>query len=467
MRQDSAVTRGLSELPTGCLADLRDIDTDTVGCQSRLYQRYGPIVAFEKGSERTVFAFGAEANYSIFTDCETYHVFGPPGPKNSSQRRFQNGLFGLNGAKHLEHRRLLMPALRKEVVLSQGAAMARITEKYLNRLRPGQTIDLFGAMKELALMVAGKLLFGLDEIPRARELADTFQIWLDGYIGSMFEMVLPVTFRANSYENMLATASDLEGHFRELIDMWKPQPSEPHGNMLGALLAARAAGRMSEADVIGEMQTLLNASYQTTGSALTWILLLLTQHPDVCRPLYRELDSSSMAAAQESAYLDCVIKESLRILPPVVFALRRMARPGTLLGYSFAEGTIVYPGIYVTHHQAETFPEPERFLPERWRMSSVSPYAYLPFGAGPRMCLGTAFSLQLFKIVVPAFLKRFRLTLQPNTRIDRHSNLTLGIRGELPVQLLRQDGDFHAVPLTGNIHEMVQMPLPAIIRRVA
>jgi cytochrome P450 len=174
-----------------------------------------------------------------------------------------------------------------------------------------------------------------------------------------------------------------------------------------------------------------------------------------------------MAEAQESTYLDCVVKESLRILPPVVFALRRMARAGTILGHALTEGTNVYPGIYVTHHQAETFAEPERFLPERWLANSVSPYAYLPFGAGPRMCLGTAFSLQLFKIVVPAFLSRFRLALQPNTRVDRHSNLTLGIRGELPAQLLPQDGRFYSVPLTGNIHEMVQMPQPATIRRAA
>jgi cytochrome P450 len=422
------------------------------------------VAYVNKGAERTVFAFGPEANRAIFGDTDTYHIFGPPGPRNSSQRRFQQGLFGLNGAKHLEHRRMLMPALRKEVVLAQAGAMARLVEGYLDRFRPGQDIDLYAAMKELALLLACKLLFGLDEIPRARELADTFQVWLDGYISSLFEMVLPVHSPPGSYERMLATGIQLEGHFRQLIEQWQPTSGEGHGNMLGMLLQARQAGRIGDAEVIGEMQTLLNASYQTTGSALTWTLLLLAQHPDALRQLNDELQTG---AAEQSIYLDCVIKESLRILPPVVFTARRMTRADTLAGQPLPEGTIVLPSIYVTHHLADLFPEPERFLPARWLGKSVSPYAYLPFSVGPRMCMGTAFSLQLLKIVVPAVVKRFRIALQPGTRVDRHSNLTLGVHGSLPVTLLAQDGRFQAAALTGNIHEMVQMPQETPLRRAA
>src|SRR5205807_1331293 len=115
-------------------------------------------------------------------------------------------------------------------------------------------------------------------------------------------------------------------------------------------------------------------------------------------------------------------------------------------------GTVVFTSFYVTHRLPETFPDPERFRPGRWDGRSVSPYAYLPFGAGPRMCIGTTFAQQLFQIVIPAVTRRFRLELAPGTRVDRHASLTLGLKA-LPVTVRPQDGRFTAAVLTGDIHD--------------
>ena len=166
-------------LPTGSPDLLTDLCTDSVGCLIRVHRQHGRLVAYPKGSDLTVFAFGPEANQAVFADPSLYHIVGPPGPRGSSQRRFQQGLFGLNGAQHLEHRRLLMPALSKQAVLAQVGALTDLVECCLERWRPGQRIDLYAAMKELSLTIAGKLLFGMDEIPNAREVAETFQEWLD------------------------------------------------------------------------------------------------------------------------------------------------------------------------------------------------------------------------------------------------------------------------------------------------
>lgn len=439
---------------------------DSVGCLARLHRQYGSLVAFPKGSDLAVCAFGPEANHAVFTEPHVYQTgVGPPGPRGASQRRFQQGLLGgLNGAQYLAHRRLLMPAFSKDAVLAQAGIMAGLVDRCLDRWRPGQRIDLYTAMKELSLALVGKLLFGLDEIPRTEALAATFQSWLDCYISCLFAMSLPVEAPPGSYERMLTKAEELEAHFHELIALRQRALRAGDRDLLALLLHARRDDHLNDNEVIGEMQTLLNASYQTTASALTWTLLLLAQHPEVSRALYEQLDAPNKEGF--TGLLDGVIKESLRILPPVVFTVRRLVENDTLLGRPLPAGAFVMVSIYVTHHQAETFAEPEWFLPERWRGRSVSPYAYLPFAAGPRMCLGTMFSLQLFQIVIPALLRRYRLALSPGTRVDRHSNLTLGVRGSLPVTVLPQDGRFTAVALTGNIHEMVHFP-PPDVRRVA
>lgn len=451
-------------IPTGAPSLVEDICTDSVGALARVFDRAGPLVAFPKGDDLTVCAFTPEANRAVFCDPSLYYIAGPPGPRGSSQRRFQRGMFGLNGAQHLAHRRLLMPALKKETVISVAAGMGRIVETTLDRWQPGQTIDLFGAMKELSLDIAAKLLFGMDEFPAKRELAETFQAWLDDYIACYFEMVLPAKSPAGSYERMLAGAVELEARFRTLIEQRQASLAEGDGDVLALLLHAHRAGHIQEDEVIAEVQAILNASYQTTASAMTWTLLLLAQHPEIAGRLYDSLD---VGGAEMCALLDGVIKESMRILPPVVFTLRQMTRRADFLGRSMPAGTFVIVSYYVTHHMPDIFPDPERFVPDRWLGRSVSPYAYLPFSAGPRMCMGTAFSLQLFQIAIPAIMRRFRLALSPNTVVNRHSNLTLGVHGTLPVTLIPQDGRFSAVPLVGDIHEMVRFPRAEPVRIAA
>lgn len=444
---------GDSTLPIGSPDLLHDLDGDTLGCTSRLHRTYGPIVAFPKGSDLTVFTCGADAGYTVFSDPETFHVFGHPGTKNTAQRRFGLGLFGINGAVQRQHRRLLMPAVRKEMVEASAAAMAAVIDEFLGEWRVGQRFDLYAAMKDLSLRVACRLLFGLDDFTVARDVAVAFQDWLDNYITAVFALSLPVTMPAARYQRWLEAGNRMEVYLKQLIALRRATLRDGHHDLLALLLHAQMAGRISEAEVIGEMQTLFNASYQTTASGLTWTLLLLAQHPGVLRRLNSEWHDGA-----QSDLLDRIIRESLRVLSPVVFVMRRSVRPSVVAGHPLPEGTVLFHNLYMTHHLPELFPQPEQFDPDRWLRQHASPWAYAPFAAGPRMCLGAMFSLQLFQIAVPAILRRFRLSIAPGTAVNRHSSLTLGVDGSLPVTLYAPDGRFNAVPLTGNIHEMVELP---------
>ena len=466
MSVESGLCDATGPMPTGAPAVIADICSDSAGAISRLRRQYGPMVAYRKGDELTVFAIGPEANYDVFSRPDIFQIGGgPPGPRGSSQRKFQQGLFGLNGTQHQDHRRLLLPALSKEAVQAQAGDMAERVGRFLDGWRPGQTIDLAAAMKDLSLSLTGKLLFGLDEVPGARDIAATFQEWLDHFISCQFEMTLPVQGLPDSYGRTMAAAQEMEAHFRRLIAVRQAELRAEDGDLLALLLKARRDGRIGDAELIGEMHTLLNASFQTTASALTWTLLLLATHPDVMAALHEELTAAP--GAEGGGLLDRVIKESLRILPPVVFTSRRVTQPATLAGRLLPPGAVVVVSFYDSHHLPEVFPEPERFWPERWVGANVSPYAYLPFAAGPRMCLGAAFSLRLFQVVIPAILRRYRLAVRPGARVDRQSSLTLGVRGRLPAVVLAQDGRFQAASLTGNFHEMVHVPQAEPLRRAA
>jgi cytochrome P450 len=155
------------------------------------------------------------------------------------------------------------------------------------------------------------------------------------------------------------------------------------------------------------------------------------------------------------------------VLPPVVYSPRVNMAPTAFGPYQLAKGTMVVASHYITHHLPEIFPQPERFLPDRWLRTAPSPYAYMPFGAGSRMCVGAPFALLMLKIAVPVIVQRFRLSVEPGVRIDRHCTLTLGPRPGIPVTVHEQDRRFSASAVQGNIHELVELPGGTLEREAA
>jgi cytochrome P450 len=226
-------------------------------------------------------------------------------------------------------------------------------------------------------------------------------------------------------------------------------------------------------ELIGQAVHFFAAANHTTKDSLTWTLFLLAQHPEVMADLHDELHGTLRGGAPtveqlaRLPLLERVIRESLRLLPPVSYYSRGNVEPARLGPYSLRKGTTVVLSHYVTHHMPDLYPQPERFLPDRWRSINPSPYAYLPFGAGPRMCVGATFAMQTLKIALAVILQRFRLEVVPDARIDRQVTTTLWPRHGLPMRLHRQDRGFTSTPVCGNIHEMVDLPSAAGRRAAA
>jgi cytochrome P450 len=170
---------------------------------------------------------------------------------------------------------------------------------------------------------------------------------------------------------------------------------------------------------------------------------LLAQHADV--------DLGDAAA------LDRVISESMRLLPatPCLF-LRRVAQPVELGGERLAEGAIVIVSPLITHRDPKLYPEPARFVPDRWHELAPGPYDYMPFGAGPRRCAGAGFAGQTIQLALSALLARARPALDPGTRVSRRvRGIVLGPKYGMPMRFVAPGDRVTRAPLRGDIDELV------------
>jgi cytochrome P450 len=221
---------------------------------------------------------------------------------------------------------------------------------------------------------------------------------------------------------------------------------------------------MTDDEVIGQTVAVFRGGSKTSASSLTWTWFLLAQHPQVLNDLLDELDSvlgggppTFEQVYQGLPFLEAVLKESLRLIPPVVWGTRYSTEPFELGGYCHAKGSTVVYSAHITHRRPELYKDPFRFIPSRWFDIRPSTYEFLPFSAGPRRCLGAEFAMIEMKTILAILLPRYSLTLLPNQRIDR-----VGITGSLPKYgikaiLGKPSRDVVKVPVKGNIHRLVEL----------
>ena len=443
---------------------------DPVGCMSRLYQRHGPLVAlgpiaFGEPTKLHVLAIGPAHNRQVLGNPAIFRTTGQfiRGPENSAQRRIRYGLTRMTGADHKRQRQLVMPPFHKKAVDGYHELIRELTTQMLHRWRPGR-IDVHREMRELTRQVAGQILFGHN-----REVASRLGRMLEDWQRRNFSSAVwlfPVNWPGTMYRRLLKLAETIEEEILAVIDSRRANGAA-NLDVLSLLIAARDQEnrRMSNRELVGQATILFGASFETTAATLTWTIFLLAQHPAVMEKLMEELDSLLQGEPPEKeqlsqlSYLDWVIKESMRILPPVPFTIRATDMDKTTLGpLLLLHGTRVICSHYLTHRLPHLYPRPAHFEPERWRDLDPTQYEYLPFSAGPRACIGAMFAWQVLKVSLALILQRFRFTIVPGARVDRVVRITMVPRWGLPAIISPNDRKFTASKVGGEIHQMVELP---------
>ena len=342
-----------------------------------------------------------------------------------------NSVILLDERPHLSQRKLMLPAFHGERMEALTGLLEDVTERQVAAWPLDQPVALHPRLQALTMEVILRAVFGLDPGSRLDTVRDLLTRNLE--LGAHPASMVPFLQRGRRWEEFTRRHDESEALLFELIDERRADPNgDQRDDVLAMLLAARHedGSPMSKQELRDELMTLLVAGHETTATALAWAVERLVRHPDKLGRLRDEV------AAGEDAYLDAVVHETLRLRPVLPIVVRRLTEPVEIAGHLLPAGASVTPCIYLIHRRPDVYPEPARFLPERFIDSPPGTYTWIPFGGGVRRCLGASFALFEMKAVlsVVATRARLRATRPASERISRRAiTLTPSRRTEVVI----------------------------------
>jgi len=433
------------------LGSLLDIRRDPTGVFLRAALRYGEVVHFTVGPRQ---------GYLITNPADVRHVLQDNARNYQKSPLYQklrmhlgNGLLTSEGEFWLRQRRIAQPAFHRERVASLAqvmtAAVGEAAAHWETVADRGDAVDVDEEMMRLTRTVVVRALLGSDLGPYTDRIDEAWTI-LNQYIGEDFWSLgltdwlpTPRRRRFQAARRLLRDAVDY------VIAERRRNPSD-HPDLLSMLLAARDGDTgegMTDEQLRVEVTTFLLAGQETTSLALTWIWYLLSQHPQAQRRLEEEVDTVLGGRPPEYAdlaslpYTRMVIDEALRLYPPAWGFSRQALGDDELGGYPLPRGWIAFVVPFVLHRLPSLWDEPDAFDPDRFspaRSADRPKFAYVPFGAGPRQCIGNQFALMEAHLAVAMLAQRYRLRLAPGRTVEPWPLITLRPRHGMPMFVERR-----------------------------
>ncbi|MFI7120177.1 cytochrome P450 [Amycolatopsis sp. NPDC049868] len=359
-----------------------------------------------------------------------------------ARRTLGDGLLTSDGELWSKQRRTVAPAFSTKRIARQAAVVAEEGRALVDRLLASHgrgPVDLVGEMTRLTLGVLGRSLLDAD-LGAFGSIRHSFESVQDQ---AMFEAVtlglvprwlpLPIHRRFRRSRRELRQVAD------ELIARRRSAPVPGADDVLSRLVAS-ADGETGLRQARDELITLLLAGHETTASTLSWTMTLLDRHPEVADRIHQEAVDvlgdrpPEYEDLHRLTYTSMVVEEVLRLYPPVWLLPRIAVDDDEVAGYSVPAGSDVVVCTYTLHRHPEFWPEPDRFAPERFAPQGASGrprYSYIPFGAGPRFCVGNSLGVLESVFVVAMIARELRLSTLPGARIVPEPMLSLRVRGGL------------------------------------
>ena len=379
-------------------------------------------------------------------------------PKTEMERRyftalFGAGLLGADGEDWRRQRRIMAPAFDPRSVASYGPAISRACDGFYaqwDAVPDGGEVDVAGDMSALTLRIIAGTMFSADTDDVIDLVAQTMK---GGFDVEQFNIldVLPITgpLRMRSRERTMAEQfRPLDAAINRMIDARQRDPQNAPADLLNRLITAHDESgdlAMTSREVRDQVITIFIAGHETTAQAMNWTLYVLSQHPGHEARLHAELDEvlGGRTPVQEDlprlGFTRRVIEESMRLYPTAPgLSTRACLADDEICGVKVRKGSLIGVAPWILHHHRRLWDEPERFDPDRFlpeRSAGRPRFAYLPFGAGPRVCIGQVLAMNEATLILASLAQRYRLRVAPGQKVALQSNVTLRPRHGLRMTL--------------------------------
>ena len=356
-----------------------------------------------------------------------------------------NSVILLDEGKHMEQRKLMLPAFHGEKMQRLSGLMAEVAEREVESWPRDEPIELHPRLQAVTLEVILRAVFGLDPGERLDAIRARLTQQLE-FGASPVSMLPPLQValagrgRWARFDRVRAETDEM---LFELIEERRAEAGE-RDDVLAMLLEARHedGSPMSPQELRDELMTLLVAGHETTASQLAWAFARLARSPEVMRRLMAEIDEGG------EDYLEATIQETMRRRPVIPNAAPRLVKqPIEVGGWSYPEGVCLVPNAYLVHHDPEIYPEPYAFRPERFLEKEPGTYTWIPFGGGRRRCLGASFAMLEMRLILRAVLASSELVApEPEHEPARRRAITISPRRRARTVILDRVPERVAVP---------------------
>jgi cytochrome P450 len=437
------------------------IARDPISATRAIHEAHGPFVRVElpfptkSGSRRVSLIADADLYKTVMSDSNLWVnvqiTWG--GLPNHASNRLSLGMTRLRGERHEHYRKMFIAPLKRPAVAAMSLEMARVAAGEMAKWPRDRPVDLQHAITVMTTKLAVALLFGND-FERALPITDLITRQFKAF------RILP----GRHYLRWIWNASRQE---RAIMD-WAGEKRGNHDarDLLSVLVNNPDLDGVSPSTevICGIICFLYAAAYDTCLNGITWTLLLLTQHPEIMQALTAEIEGAlegelpTMDRIGQLLLLDRVVREGMRLIPPVPLQMRRAGWKTTLGDEAVEHGErVLISGNHICR-DPRIYDEPDRFKPDRWRSIKPSPFQYPVFGAGGHMCPGVSFGLQMVKIALSTILCSGRIELARDMPVAYRTAVTMQPVGSVDVVLRDRNATLTYPRASGGLARLVALP---------
>ncbi|EYB69489.1 hypothetical protein DEIPH_ctg005orf0054 [Deinococcus phoenicis] len=426
-----------------------DLKRDLYAALRRDFGRYGDVVRYQLGPRVVHLLSHPDLAQQVLVNRAAQHPKLPAG--NGLGLLLGRGL--VTNDDHpswLSQRRMMQPVFHRERLAGMAGEMTaagdRMLERWRVRYRPGDTVDVAEELMRVTLDIISRTMFGAEVGQDAAHIGPAVE---EGTrfvnLRSQSAVRLPLRWPLPAHGRFRVAKGTLDAVVARII-CERRTAGPGHGDLLDMLMEARDADtgeRMSDQQLHDEVVTVFGAGHETTANALAWAWFLLARHPHVLARLQAEVDEvlagrdPTLADLGRLPYTGQVFQETLRLYPPAPLVSPRLVLEDTALGgYAVPAGSALLVSIANIHHHPDFWENPDTFDPDRWAPGQTAKrhrLAYLPFGAGPRLCIGNNFALMEGPLLLALTARAAEFRLSPGQTVTPQQAVTLRPRGGLPL----------------------------------